>query len=228
MILTGYLNLYSLVGEENQNAQVNREEQSFESIEDESMIGSGRDRRRISAKWRNSLTPAHHSYPEELESTINIRSLKEELEVALAVANSFKTERDKARDDLAVFQTQTLAQLSVLNEQYNTELSKMIESHAIKMDDLLTKLEKCESALERVRRENVTQLKQLEREHDHATLLAVQDATKPLDDQFNKLRNEYEELSAKHAQLLGHQNQKQKIQYLKQLRGNLTDACQVL
>ena len=140
-----------------------------------------------------------------------LTALTQELETARATAQSMKKERDEARDDIAVFQIQTEAQLSALNEQYDQErsmlLGKMAESHAHQMNDLQTKVAESQAALEQLRRDHTIQLKQLEQENRDAILMAVQDAMEPIDDELNELRKErqaylllqkeYEELKAR-------------------------------
>jgi chromosome segregation ATPase len=123
-----------------------------------------------------------------------LAALAQELETTRVTAQSMKKERDEARDDIAVFQIQTEAQLSALNEQYDQErsmlLGKMAESHALQMNELHTKVAESQAALEQVRRDQSIQLKQLEQEHRDAILMAVQDAMEPLDDELNELRKE--------------------------------------
>ena len=123
-----------------------------------------------------------------------IKSLTEELKQSRSNAESLKAERDAARDDIAVFQIQTGAQLSALNEQYDQErsmlLGKMAESHALQTNELHTKLAQSQAAMEQFQRENAIKMKNLEQERRDAILLAVQDAMEPLDDELNELRKD--------------------------------------
>ncbi|KAI9563651.1 hypothetical protein GHT06_011115 [Daphnia sinensis] len=162
------------------------------------------------------LTEQNQQSVQEFES--RLQEIRAQLQQSKEEAARMKEERDAARDDVAVFQVQTEAQLAALSEQYDQERAMLIEKLSVqtreieeinsaKIQDLQTQLAESQRALEELRWSSLRQIEQMEHDHEEAILTAVREALEPVDNELESLRKdreaylllkkEYQELQAR-------------------------------
>lgn len=147
------------------------------------------------------LTEQNQKSVQEFES--HLQEIRAQLQQSKEETVRIKEERDAARDDVAVFQVQTEAQLAALSEQYDQERAMLIEKLSVqtreieeinstKIQDLQTQLAESQRDLEEIRWASLRQIEKMEHDHEEAILTAVREALEPVDNELESLRKDRE------------------------------------
>uniref|UniRef100_A0A0P6G4U3 Hyaluronan mediated motility receptor n=1 Tax=Daphnia magna TaxID=35525 RepID=A0A0P6G4U3_9CRUS len=147
------------------------------------------------------LTEQNQKSVQEFES--HLQEIRAQLQQSKEETVRIKEERDVARDDVAVFQVQTEAQLAALSEQYDQERAMLIEKLSVqtreieeinstKIQDLQTQLAESQRDLEEIRWASLRQIEKMEHDHEEAILTAVREALEPVDNELESLRKDRE------------------------------------
>ncbi|EFX71129.1 hypothetical protein DAPPUDRAFT_309226 [Daphnia pulex] len=149
----------------------------------------------------SQLTEQNQKSVEEFET--RLQEIRAELHQAKEEIGRVSEERDAARDDIAVLQVQTEAQLAAVTEQYDQERAMLVEKLSVqtreieeinstKIQDLQAQLVEIQNAFGEFRWSNSRQIEQMEHDHEEAVLTAVRDALEPVDSELESLRKDRE------------------------------------